>query len=102
MFRVVPFLLLVSALPLAGQREGYVLDSVQVDGNHEISSGKIIAALGLKTGRPLEKEAFEAARNRLNDTGAFDLVTYGYSFSESHYNVVYHVVEIRPFVPLRF
>jgi outer membrane protein insertion porin family len=95
-------LFLLSAFSLLGQREGYVLDSVQVDGNHEIPSGKIIATLGLKIGRPLEKEAFEAARNRLNDTGAFDLVTYGYSFSESHYNVVYHVVEIRPFVPLRF
>lgn len=100
--RTILFLLSASAISVMAQREGYVLDSVQVDGNREISSEKIIAKLGLRTGRPLEKEAFETARNRLNETLAFDLVTYGYSFSEQHYNVVFHVVETRPFLPLRF
>src|ERR1700735_685739 len=97
--RTVLFLLSASALSLVAQREGYVLESLGVDGNHEIPSEKIIAASGLKIGQRLDKEAFEAARDRLNATGAFDLVTYGYSFSDSHYGLVFHIVEIRPYIP---
>ena len=56
--RTILFLLSASAISVMAQREGYVLDSVQVDGNREISSEKIIAKLGLRTRPATRKGSF--------------------------------------------
>ena len=100
-------LLLISASlfaqDLVVQERGYILGSVRVDGNREISSEKIIAASGLKTGEMVVKDDFEAARKRLVETGAFEMVGYGYSYSDgAGYDVLFHVVEAGPLIPYRF
>src|SRR5579863_1394136 len=99
--RIVFFLMLGSAL--AAQEKKYPLGSVHVDGNHDIPSEKIIEASGLKIGELVVKEDFEAARKRLTDTGAFEMVGYGYSYSDfSGYDAAIHVVEAGPLIPYRF
>ena len=82
---------------------GYSLGSVRVDGNHDISSEKIVATSGLKIGGMAVKDDFESARQRLIDTGAFEMVGYGYSYSDgAGYDVLFHVVEAGPLIPFRF
>jgi outer membrane protein insertion porin family len=100
MLRRIPLVLLSTSLIALGAE--YPLGSVRVDGNRDIPGEKIVAAAGLKVGQPADKDDFEAARERLIDTGAFEMVGYGYSYSDAAgYDVLFHVVEAGPLIPFR-
>lgn len=75
---------------------GYTLERIQVEGNRAIPAGKIIAATGLKIGQPAGKPEFEAARDRLVQSGAFDSV--GFQFGPGPagkgYAVTFQVAEL--------
>ena len=58
---------------------GLPLLSITVAGNAQVPAATILKIAGIKTGVPPEKEAFEAARLRLADTGYFESVAYEYS-----------------------
>lgn len=85
-------------------RAGFPLESVRVEGNHEIAAENIIAASGLKHGQVVQKADFDAARNRLLATGAFTGVGYEYkpSADNSGYDAVLQVTEAAPFFAYRF
>jgi outer membrane protein insertion porin family len=104
--RTILFLILTSALTAQeprAQEIGYPLWSLRVDGNRDIPSEKILAASGLKIGETVVKDDFEAARKRLIDTGAFEMVGYGYSYSDAAgYDLLIHIVEAGPLIPYRF
>lgn len=81
----------------------YPIASLSVEGNQIYSSAAIIAASGLKVGDGANKELFEAARDRLLATGAFDSVGYRYfnAADGRSYDAVWQVVEAMPVYPWR-
>jgi len=100
--------LAVFALHLSGQEEtSHRLESLRVVGNKAIPAGKILALCQLEIGQVVTKADFDAARRRLDLTGAF--VTVGYEYkpsnpesSTSGYDAVIEVHEIDNIYPYRF
>ena len=69
---------LTSAQPTKAQQSKYILESLRVTGNHEISAERIAASAGLKIGSAVDQAAFDTARARLMATGAFENAGYEY------------------------
>lgn len=80
------------------------VESLTVEGNHYYASDKILAVAGLKVGQKVGKPEFEAARQRLVATGAFDTVGYRYTPAKDGkgYDVVFEISELHVLYPLRF
>ena len=81
------------------------IGSLKVDGNRIYSSDQVLAAAGLKIGQMAGKDEFEAARDRLLATGAFESV--GYNFAPAgagskEFAASFQVVEIAQVFPFRF
>src|SRR5579883_31520 len=80
------------------------VETVSVEGNHLYTADQILAVAGLRAGEIAGKAEFEAARDRLNATGAFDNV--GYHFAPSPdgkgYDAAIEVTEVPQVYPLRF
>ena len=96
-------------LPLVAQQKGPVkteapLEAVQVAGNRRIPAEKILAVAGLKTGAIVSNADFNAARERLVATGAFEKVGYEYkpSASGQSYDLTIEVHEPDDVYPYRF
>jgi outer membrane protein insertion porin family len=92
-------------LPLAAQQPTtFPLESLRVEGNHAIPSDRILAASGLKLGRIVVKADFDAARERLIATHAFEQVGYEYkpSAAKTGYDAVLQVQEVEQLFPYRF
>ncbi|HEX5227491.1 MAG TPA: POTRA domain-containing protein [Bryobacteraceae bacterium] len=88
-----------SAAPTA-----YTIENLTVEGNRNYSAAQILAVAGLKQGQKAGKSDFEAARNKLDATGAFDNVSYRYAPSKDGdgYDVVFEVGEVAQVYPVRF
>src|SRR5271154_412426 len=100
-------MMVVFAFTLSGQEAGHPLESLRIAGNRAIPAEKILAICELKVGQVVTKADFEAARRRLDLTGAF--VTVGYEYkptnpesSTSGYDAVIEVHEIDNIFPYRF
>lgn len=78
--------------------------SLSVEGNAIHASEKILTLAGLKTGMPVSKEAFEAARDRLIACGFFETVGYKYgpSADGAGYAATFTVDEVKQVYPMRF
>jgi outer membrane protein insertion porin family len=80
------------------------IQSLSVEGNRNYSREQIIAVAGLKVGQSVAKGDFEAARERLLSTDAFESV--GYRFMPSPdgkgYAASIQVVEFAEVYPFRF
>ena len=79
--------------------------SLQVEGNRIYSSGQILAAAGLKVGQMAGKEEFEAARDRILASGAFESVGYRFGPTEAgakQFAASFQVIEIAQVFPFRF
>jgi outer membrane protein insertion porin family len=80
------------------------IESLKVEGSHNYTATQILAVTGLKIGQMAGKPDFEAARERLMDTGMFETV--GYKFApggDQHgYAASFQVVEAQPSYPIRF
>jgi outer membrane protein insertion porin family len=79
--------------------------TLDVQGNKNYSTADVLAVAGLKVGDTAGKEEFEAARDRLIATGAFESV--GYRFdplpgAQKGYAASFQVLEIAQVYPLRF
>ena len=96
-------MMLLGCLVFAQTPEKYPLEAFHVEGNQRIASERILAASGLKMGAPVNKLDFDAARDRLLESGAFDSV--GYTFKPANangYDATFQVVEIGTLYPYRF
>jgi outer membrane protein insertion porin family len=93
-----------AAAPVIQAPTTFPLESLRVQGNRHFTPEKIIAATGLKTGQPVTKVDFDAARARLLATGAFESVGYEFkpSAANSGYDATFEVVEVAQFYPYRF
>jgi outer membrane protein insertion porin family len=82
----------------------FPIERVRVEGSKLYPEDKLIAATGLKVGEPGVPKAFEAARDRLSATGAFESVAYRYEPGpdKKGYVVTFEVADIQQVYPLRF
>jgi outer membrane protein insertion porin family len=94
-----------SLLVLAAQTaQKWPIATLKIEGNQNYSEPQILAITGLKPGDLVGKAEFEAARDRLLATGAFETV--GYRFEPVQggkgYAASFQVTEIQPLLPFRF
>ena len=84
--------------------QGFPLEKLSIQGNEEISTDRILAASGLKTGQSVTEDDFNAARDRLLATGAFTSVGFEYKPSEARtgYDATFEVIEVAPLYTYRF
>ncbi len=97
-------ILLLGPVLYAQAPKKYPLEHLQIQGNQHIAPERIVAASGLKIGTPVQKADFDAARERLLETGAFESVGYSYkpSANDAGYDATFDVVEISTLYPYRF
>ncbi len=95
---------LFAQVPPAQERTEAPLKSVQVTGNSQIAAEKILAILDLKTGRTVSRADFDAARERLTATRAFETVGYEYKLSADGegFDLTVEVHEVGELYPYRF
>jgi outer membrane protein insertion porin family len=88
--------------PLAGQ--AFPLERLSITGNEEFASDRIVAASGLKIGQDVTERDFNAARDRLLATGAFESVGFEYrpSAAGTGFDATFEVVETAPLYAYRF
>ena len=80
------------------------LEALKVEGNRIYSAQRIVRVAGLRVGQIVDRDAFEAAKKRLEDTGAFALVGYrfGPDADGKGYIGVITVAEVEQLYPYRF
>jgi len=97
-------LLLVGPILCAQAVQKYPLVTLQIQGNKQIPTERIMSASGLKQGALVDKADFDAARERLLESGAFESV--GYSFkpaaTATGYDTTFDVVEVGTLYSYRF
>lgn len=80
------------------------IEKLAVEGNQNYTAEQVIAVTGLHIGEVAGKDAFEAARQRLLETGAFDRA--GYRFAPAAdakgYDATVEVVEMAQMYPIHF
>ena len=84
---------------------GLPLLSIAVTGNAKVPSATVLKIAAIKIGSPPEKEAFEAARLRLTDTGFFESVAYQYApvtKPKPGYTARIEVKEVTPLYKVQF
>jgi len=88
----------------AAEPTSWPLETLAVEGAHNYSAEQILAVAGLQVGQRAGKTEFEAARERLMATGAFEMV--GYRFAPAKdgkgYDATIEVSELGQLYPLRF
>lgn len=80
------------------------IESLAVEGNRRYARDQIVALLGLKPGQTAGRDDFEAARERLLATGAFESIAYRFQPGPSGkgYAVTFEVTEVEQVYPFRF
>jgi outer membrane protein insertion porin family len=77
------------------------IKSITITGNKSLSTEAILAASGLKIGGNGGSAIFDSARDRLLDTGYFDLVRYSFQQQDQGFAVVFTVKELKEVYPVR-
>lgn len=90
--------------PVPPAPTAYPVESLTVEGNHNYTAAQILAVAGLHKGEKAGKTEFEASRDKLDKTGAFDSVSYRFTPSADGegYDIVFEVREVEQVYPLRF
>jgi outer membrane protein insertion porin family len=80
------------------------LGTIQVSGNKFYNANQVIGAAGVKIGQPMKQADFDAMKVRLEQTGAFEVVSYHYGpTGDGHsYALKIEVVEGLQLLPYRF
>jgi len=79
------------------------IESLRVEGNRSYTADQVLAVAGLKVGQLAGKPEFDAARDKLVASGAFETV--GYRFepaSQEGYAATFQVTEVSPAYPVQF
>lgn len=92
-----------TAKPLpADPSKPFTLATLTVTGNTNLTAENIIAMSGLQKGAPVKKEDFDAAQQRLLESGLFETVAYRYEPTGQEYRATLEVKEIPQIYPYRF
>jgi outer membrane protein insertion porin family len=80
------------------------IEKIQIEGLRDYRRETVLGFLGLKVGQTAGRKDFEAARDRLNATGAFAKIEfhYGPSPAGKGYIVTFELSEVEPKYTLRF
>jgi len=80
------------------------IESLQVEGNHSYTPEQVLAVAGLKVGQVAGRSEFDAARDRLLASGAFDTRSYKFAPEPGSRGFVatLSVTEIEQVYPVRF
>ncbi len=100
-----PWLALVALLTAQSPPpKAFPIESMRVEGAMRYPADRILAMTGLKAGAVVEPAAFEAARDRLLKSGAFESVGMRFepAASGKGYAVTFEIAEIAQVYPLRF
>jgi len=99
---------LISAATLAAQApvraripDVAPIAAISVTGNKMLSSNAILTASGLTLNGNGGSAIFDAARDRLLDTGYFDLVSYTFKTQDSGFAITFSVTEVKQIFPVR-
>jgi outer membrane protein assembly factor BamA len=77
------------------------ISSIKVAGNQRLKTDAILSVLGLKVKDQGGSAVFNAARDRLLDTGYFDSVSYMYRQQDLGFAVTFTVTEMQQVYPIR-
>jgi outer membrane protein assembly factor BamA len=80
----------------------YKLISVKVTGSKRFTSEDIAAASGLPVGTVAHEDDFRKAARQLGDSGAFNNITFTYSYSSAGTKLEFQVTDADKFVPVGF
>jgi outer membrane protein insertion porin family len=82
----------------------YTVENLTVEGNRAYTAEQIFTVAGLRVGQKAGKSEFDAARDKLEATGAFDNVSYRYAPSKDGegYDAIFEVAEVGQLYPVRF
>jgi outer membrane protein assembly factor BamA len=80
------------------------IQKLAVEGNHDYTAEQVLGVAGLKVGQVAGRPEFEAARDRLVATGAFETVGYKFEPAEDKqgYVATFQITEVQPAFPVRF
>ncbi len=86
----------------AAQPATWPIKTLSVEGNHNYTKEQILAVAALKIGQLAGKPDFEAARDRLIATGAFETVGYRFTAAQdsNSYAASFQVVEVGQMYPV--
>src|ERR1700722_4175656 len=89
--------------PLPPAPTSYTVENLAVEGNHAYNAAQIFTVAGLRIGQKAGKTEFDAARAKLEATGAFDHVSYRFAPSKDNegYDATYEVAEVAQIYPIR-
>ncbi len=84
--------------------QAFPVEQIAVEGNKIYKEAEIAAASGLVVGKSADTKTFDAARDRLIDTGVFSEIGYRFAPAPSGkgYKVTFEVKEIDQRLPYRF
>ncbi len=89
------------ALPQAAQSGSARLESIEVTGSSRFTSEQIVAALGIKPGWIVDRQALQGGADKIAALGVFKSVQYKFSSSVAGVRVVYQVADA-PGIPVDF
>jgi outer membrane protein assembly factor BamA len=78
------------------------LIEVKVTGSKRFTQEEIAAATGLPLGATVDDNVFRKAARQLGETGAFDAITYTYSYSSAGTKLTFQVTDADKFIPAHF
>lgn len=79
------------------------ISSLVVEGTHNFTREQVLAIAGVKIGQVAGRPEFDAARDRLTASGAFETVSYKFVAGKSGgYDATFQVTEIEQVYPVRF
>ena len=91
--------------PARGPVDGrWPIESLKVEGNHNYTVQQVLAIAGLKVGQVVGRTEFDAARDRILASGAFDTVSYTFApeAGTSGFVATFQVTEIEQVYPVQF
>jgi outer membrane protein insertion porin family len=88
--------------PAAPQKRA--IASIAVEGNRIFSKEQVLAVAGLKIGQPAGRPEFDAARDRLVESGAFESVAYRFAAAPTGEGIAgtLEVAEVQQVYPVEF
>jgi outer membrane protein assembly factor BamA len=78
------------------------LIEIKVAGSKRFTQQEIAAASGLQIGTTVDDEVFRKASRQLGESGAFDDVSYSFTFSSAGTKLIFQVKDTEKFVPAHF
>lgn len=78
------------------------LIEIKVTGSKRFDQEQIAAASGLQLGTTVDDEVFRKAARQLGESGAFDGISYSFTYSSAGTKLTFQVTNAEKFVPAHF